>query len=180
MNIRLIAGKLGGRTIKTPDGHVTHPMSERVRGSLFNKIVDEIDGAEVLDAFAGAGSLGFEALSRNAKSVVFVERDRNASQILLQNAKVLGVELTSNIFQMGLSTWINNNTDSKFDLIFADPPYNNMQLSTVERLFGLLKPNGLMVLSYPGSGEVPRPTGVVVVDNRGYGNAALIFYRLVE
>jgi 16S rRNA G966 N2-methylase RsmD len=64
-----------------------------------------------------------------------------------------------------------------FDVIFADPPYTDPQLSTVSKLFGLLKPNALMVLSHPGKGEVPAKNGVVVVDNRSYGNADLTFYR---
>jgi 16S rRNA (guanine966-N2)-methyltransferase len=177
MNIRIIAGIFGGRTIKAPEGKVTHPMSDRVRGSLFNIIGDEIDGAEVLDIFAGTGAIGLEALSRGAKNATFVERDRMASRILSENIETLKVSGITNTTQIGASTWIDKNQDKIYDIIFADPPYNNLQLSTVSRLGGLLKSNGLMVLSYPGSGEVPTVDGVVVVDNRSYGTAALAFYR---
>ena len=177
MNLRIISGKFGGRTIQAPDGKITHPMSERVRGSLFNIIGDEINDAEVLDVFAGTGSLGLESLSRGAKSATFIERDRIASKILEENIKTLNIDDKITTYRVGVSTWIDKNQGSFYDIIFADPPYNNLQLSTVSRLGGLLKPNGLMVLSYPGKGEVPPVNGIVVVDNRSYGTASLAFYR---
>jgi len=177
MNLRIISGKFGGRTIQAPSGKITHPMSERVRGSLFNIIGGEIIDSEVLDAFAGSGSLGLESLSRGAKHVTFIERDRVTSRILKENIKALDLEESSTSIQVGLRTWIDKNVDKKFDMIFADPPYNDLQLSTVSELIKLLKTNGLMVLSYPGRGELPTVNGVVVVDNRSYGTAALTFYR---
>ena len=177
MNLRLISGKFGGRPISAPDGQITHPMSERVRGSLFNIISDELSDAEVLDAFAGTGALGLESLSRGAKHATFIERDRLASKILKENIHILGVDALTTTVQIGLRTWIDKNTDKSFDIIFADPPYNDLQLSTVSGLVSLLKTNGLMVLSYPGRGELPTVNGVVVVDNRSYGTAALTFYR---
>jgi 16S rRNA (guanine966-N2)-methyltransferase len=177
VNLRIISGKFGGRTIQAPDGKITHPMSERVRGSMFNIIGDEIKGAEVLDLFAGTGSLGLESLSRGASHVTFVERDRVASKILAENIDTLNVDYLTTYVKVGVGTWIDKNQDKLYDIIFADPPYNNLQLSTVSRLGGLLKSNGLMVLSYPGRGEVPTVYGVVVVDNRSYGTAALTFYR---
>ena len=153
-------------------------MSDRIKGSLFNSIGDVIADAEVLDAFAGSGALGFESLSRGAKNVVFVDRDRGAVQTITDNIDTLGCKAVAKVTQSGVATWADT-TDLKFDVIFADPPYNDPQFSTVNRLFRLLKPNGLMILSYPGRGEAPTGTnGVVVVDNRSYGTAALTFYRM--
>jgi 16S rRNA (guanine966-N2)-methyltransferase len=177
LKLNIISGKFGGRSINAPDGKLTHPMSSRVRGSLFNIISDKIDGAEVLDAFAGTGSLGLESLSRGAANATFIERDRVANKILVENITTLGTGTFSTVFQMGAKTFIDKNQDKSYDIIFADPPYNNLQLSTVFSLMSLLKPNGLMVLSYPGRGELPSVQGVVVVDNRSYGTAALTFYR---
>ncbi|MEI6228703.1 MAG: 16S rRNA (guanine(966)-N(2))-methyltransferase RsmD [Candidatus Saccharibacteria bacterium] len=177
MNLRIISGKFGGRTIAAPDGRITHPMGDRIRGSLFNIIGDEFIDAEVLDTFAGTGALGLEAISRGAKSATFIERDRVAGRILAENIAALGIDDKTTTFNMGVSTWIDKNQGSSYNIIFADPPYNNLQLSTVARLGGLLKPNGLMVLSYPGTGEVPPVDGIVVVDNRSYGTASLAFYR---
>ena len=177
MNLRIISGQFGGRTIQAPSGKTTHPMGNRVRSSMFNIVGSEIIDAEVLDAFAGTGALGLEAISRGATSATFVERDRVVSRILSENINTLGVDKITTTVQIGLGTWIDKNQDKSYDVIFADPPYNNLQLSTVSRLIGLLKPGGLMILSYQGRGEVPSIMGVVVVDNRSYGNAALAFYR---
>jgi len=152
-------------------------MGERIRNSMFNSIGSEIIDAEVLDAFAGSGSLGLESISRGAKYAVFVEQDRVAGRILDENIASLGAEDVTQVIHGTVASWAKA-TEQKYDIIFADPPYNNLQLSTVSKLFGLLKPNGLMVLSYPGRSEVPTETGVVVVDNRSYGTAALTFYRL--
>jgi 16S rRNA (guanine966-N2)-methyltransferase len=177
MNIRIISGELGGRKIEAPDTGKTHPMSERIRNALFNSIAHDIAGAKVLDAFAGTGAVGLEALSRGAHDVTFIERDRTAQQILAKNINALKVEERVTIFRMSVDAWLKSNPEEVFDLIFVDPPYDDMQFSTVGELFGLLKPNGLMVLSHPGRGEIPTKTGVVVVDNRSYGNAYLTFYR---
>ena len=177
MHLRIISGLYGNRTIQALDNGVTHPMSERVRGSLFNIIGEEINNAKVLDTFAGSGSLGLEAISRGAKNSTFVERDKRAKQLLIENIKSIGVEDKTTVFGMGVSAYIDDNSEKMYDVIFTDPPYNDMQLSTVSRLGKLLSPTGLMVLSYPGRGEVPTVDGIVVVDNRSYGNAALAFYR---
>ena len=88
--------------------------------------------------------------------------------------------VTKNI-KAGVAGWSENNLDKKFDLIFVDPPYHDMQFSTVSRLFYHLKKNGVMVLSHIGSSEVLKPeSNIVVVDNRSYGNAHLTYYRKVN
>ena len=176
MNVRIIAGRYGGRTIKGSASARTHPMSERVRNALFNKITSELPDAEVLDAFAGSGSLGFEAISRGAKKAVFIERDTTAYKIIAKNIETLHAESRTKAIKGSVSSVINT-LDQQFDIIFADPPYYDPQFSTITKLFRLLKPNGLMVLSYPGKDEAPTEAEVVVVDNRSYGNAYLVFYR---
>jgi 16S rRNA (guanine966-N2)-methyltransferase len=177
VNIRIISGKFGGRKIEAPDNTRTHPMGERIRNAMFNSIGSEAINAEVLDAFAGTGSVGLEALSRGAKSAVFIERDNIAAKILAKNVNTLAAEDQAKIIRTSVLNWVENNNHKQFDLIFADPPYHDPQLSTVAKLYGLLKPGGLMILSHPGGSEVPTKPGVVVVDNRSYGNANLTFYR---
>lgn len=177
MNVRIISGKYGGRTIDAPGRSSTHAMSERVRNAMFNSIAAELSGARVLDAFAGSGSLGIEAMSRGAGEVVFIEKDRIAAKIIQKNIDTLGLT-NAKVVKTTVSNWLNTSESEHFDIIFADPPYHDTQFSTVTRLFGLLKPGALMVLSHPGKGEVPSKTGVVVVDNRSYGNLNLTFYRL--
>jgi 16S rRNA (guanine966-N2)-methyltransferase len=130
MNIRVIAGLYGGRIIEGSNSDKTHPMSERIRNALFNKISSEIDGADVLDAFAGSGALGLEALSRGAKKVTFVERDQTAQKIIQNNIEILGVEGRSILYKEAVSKWVQSN-HKLFDIILVDPPYDNPQLSTV-------------------------------------------------
>ena len=176
MNVRIIAGRYGGRSIEGSGTERTHPMGERVRNAIFNKLADVLQDAEVLDAFAGSGALGFEALSRGAKSVTFVERDRIAQKIIDKNIQTLQASDATKLVKAPVASWLET-TDQQFDLIFADPPYHDPQFSTVFKLIRLLKPNGLMVLSYVSRREVPTELGVVVVDNRSYGNAAIAFYQ---
>jgi 16S rRNA (guanine966-N2)-methyltransferase len=176
MNVRVISGVYGGRILDAPDRRSTHAMSERARNALFNSIRDEIDGARVLDAFAGSGSLGIEALSRGAASAVFIEKDRIAASIIQKNLDTLRIK-DAQVIKTTVSNWLETSKSELYDIILADPPYHDPQFSTVARLFGLLKPGALMVLSHPGKGEVPSKTGVVVVDNRSYGNLNLTLYR---
>ncbi|PID30229.1 16S rRNA (guanine(966)-N(2))-methyltransferase RsmD [Candidatus Saccharibacteria bacterium] len=179
MSIRVIAGQYGDRTLATPPGNRTHPMSERARNALFNSLGDEVKGARVLDAFAGTGALGIEALSRGAQQATFVERDRIAQSVIAKNIASLGIDSAHARLQRApLASWIEHlDASEKFDLILADPPYHDVQFSTVAKLFGLLKPGALMVLSHPGRGEVPIRYDIVVVDSRSYSNAYLTFFR---
>jgi 16S rRNA (guanine966-N2)-methyltransferase len=177
MNVRIISGIYGGRIIDAPGRSTTHAMSERARNALFNSLGDQIHEKTVLDAFAGSGSLGIEALSRGAKSAVFVEKDRIAAKIIQKNIETLGITDQSKVVRAGVASWIETSQSEQFDLIFADPPYTDMQLSTVFKLFALLKVGGTMILSHPGNGEVPNQHGIVVVDNRSYGSLHLTYFQ---
>ena len=178
MNVRVIAGQYGGRVLDAPDTSKTHPMSERIRNAIFNSIGDEIEGMSVLDAFAGSGAIGFEALSRGAAHVTFLERDRIAGKVIDKNIETLRCRDEARLIRASVTAWSENNASQQFDIIFADPPYHDPQFSTVTRLFAHLKPGALMVLSHPGRGEAPTGTkGIVVVDNRSYGTASLTFFR---
>jgi 16S rRNA (guanine966-N2)-methyltransferase len=153
-------------------------MSERARNALFNSIAAAIPGARVLDAFAGTGALGLEALSRGAAHATFVDRDRIAGKIIANNIDSLQVGGQTTLVRSSVAAWLETRSeDEYYDIIFADPPYHDLQLSTVTKLFRLLKPGSLMVLSHTGRGEVPVQNGIVVVDNRSYSNAYLTFFR---
>ncbi|MEO5690836.1 MAG: 16S rRNA (guanine(966)-N(2))-methyltransferase RsmD [Candidatus Saccharimonadales bacterium] len=177
MSLRIISGTFGGRIIATSPSNKTHPMGDRIRGALFNMLGDITD-LRVLDAFAGNGSLGLECMSRGAREAVFVERDRQAQNVILENIATLGIDQETKLIKASVASWSESSPAEKFDLIFADPPYNDLQLSTVKRLVGHMQPKGLMILSYPGRESAPTVNGVVVVDKRSYGDAALAFYRL--
>ena len=164
--------------LDAPDTSKTHPMSERIRNAIFNSLGNQVDGAVVLDAFAGSGAIGFEALSRGASQVTFLEKDRIAGKVIAKNIEALDCGAETQLIKASVAAWSENNPGEQFDLIFADPPYHDPQFSTVSRLFSHLKPGALMVLSHPGRGEAPTGTkGIVVVDNRSYGTASLTFFR---
>src|SRR5579883_2683533 len=106
--MRIVAGTLGGRQFEAPKGHRTHPMSDKVRGALFNMLGD-ISGLTVFDAFAGSGALSFEAISRGAKSAVAVDIDKSAHKTILKNAKQLGVPAQLKAIRANASGWSDNN-----------------------------------------------------------------------
>ncbi len=180
--LRIIAGRFGSRLISADVGRATHPMGDRVRSALFARLLSHrsIDGARVLDAFAGTGALGLEALSRGAGSVTFIERDRVALRVLKNNIELLGVDEQVMVVSAPVKTWLDTRDQlDLYDIVLADPPYNYPQPETVLRLVEALQPGGLMILSYPGRLRVPyQPIGVVVVDDfRSYGEATLAVFR---
>lgn len=175
--MRVIAGQYGGRILEAPKGFKTHPMGERIRGALFNSLGD-IAGLSVWDAFAGSGAIALEAASRGASLVVATEKDRKAFEVLKRNVESLRAEDVVKASQANCLSWGKTNPQAEFDIIICDPPYSNLQLSTVFALKAYIKSNGLMVLSYSGRGQqAPHADRVVVVDNRIYGDAALAYYR---
>jgi 16S rRNA (guanine966-N2)-methyltransferase len=151
-------------------------MSERMRGALFN-ILGDLTDKRLLDPFAGSGAISFEALSRGAREVMAIERDKKAQDIITQNARSLRLGREFQLIRANCRAWSETSPDQLFDLIICDPPYNDIKLSTVTLLSRHLKTNGLMVLSHPGRESAPTVNGVVVVDNRKYGDAALAIYH---
>ena len=182
MRIRIVSGLYGGRFITTPPTSTTHPMSERARAAIFNMLgADVVRGAYVLDAFAGSGALGFEALSRGAKHVTFIEKNRVAAKVIHENAQSLHVDQSSyDVINTTVNNWLETASPDGFTLIFADPPYHDEQFSTVKKISGLLKAHGYMVLSHTGRSDVEINSGIVVVDNRSYANAHVTFYHRTE
>jgi len=181
--LRIIAGEFGGRFISADVSRkTTHPMGDRVRSALFANLVSRnvLSGAEVLDTFAGVGTLGLESLSRGAKFATFIEQNIQAARIIAENITTLSVENRTKLVKTSVANWTNNEKNAKYDIIFADPPYDDLQFSTVARLTDYLNLNGLMILSYLSRETAPELNGVVVVDKRSYGEASLIFYQKVE
>lgn len=176
MIIKIIAGRYGGRLLKTPGGFRTHPMSERARGAVFNSLANWLGGAIVLDAFAGTGVLGLEAVSRGASRAVLVEKDRRAQSAIEENVAVLGVEENVQLIKGGLGGWLEKR-DDMFDLIFSDPPYDEPQWKLVRELVGRLKDGGKLVVSRAKGGEAPVLEGVRLVGSKVYAEAAIDIYE---
>jgi 16S rRNA (guanine966-N2)-methyltransferase len=178
MKLRIISGTLGSRQFDTPHGFATHPMGERVRGALFNSL-GSVAGKRVLDAFAGSGALSFEAISRGASSALAIERDRSAARVLEQNASGLGVGERVRIVKATALQWSQQEPNTLFDLIFCDPPYNNLQLITISHLAKHLADDGLLVLSHPSNMPAPELANLRLVDTskKPYSGASLAYYR---
>jgi 16S rRNA (guanine966-N2)-methyltransferase len=177
--MRIIAGELGGRTFQTPRGHRTHPMSDKVRGALFN-VLGDIVGLSVLDAFAGSGGLAFEAASRGAKNVVAIDKDGPAHKVIEQNVKDLGLERQVKVIRANAGGWSIHNMEKKFDVVLLDPPYDQLQFNLMQTLINRhVKKGGLAVLSYPGNITVPEFERVQLVSDKNYGDSQLVFYRKV-
>lgn len=125
--MRIIAGRFRRRNLLTRSGLVTRPITDRVKETLFERLGDVVIDARVLDVFAGTGTLGLEALSREAASVVFVEKDRQAVDLLKKNVEKLAIEESVLCWQVDAqrSSFRPKNRDELFpyDLVFFDPPY---------------------------------------------------------
>ena len=174
-NIRIASGEFRGRNIKSPNSKLTHPMGSREKLALFNMISDYLPGASVLDAFAGSGALGIEALSRGAESAVFVEKSNSVSKTIKDNVSSLGLNDRANIIIGDVS---NLKIDKKFDIIIADPPYDNFEPSKLKNLVALLKNTGIFVLSHPK--EAPIVEGLELQKIRKYAAAQISIYKSIN
>ncbi len=170
--VKITSGIYRGRSILTP-GDGTHPMGERERLALFNKIYPCLEGAAVLDAFAGSGALGIEAISRGAASATFVEKNPKAARIIRENLKELGANdtvITGDI--------ANFSPDKHFDIIIADPPYDKYDINSFIHLPNYLAEGGIFVLSHPG--DTPDIDGLELLDSRKYAGATISYYANVK
>lgn len=177
--MRIIAGRLGGRQFDSPHGHRTHPMAEKVRGGLFNALGD-IEGLTVLDAFAGSGALSFEAISRGARHATAIDLDKSAYTTIAKNIQALGLEGSVEVVRASVTGWLYRNSALRFDLIFADPPYDAIKDKTLEKLATRVTPGGLIVYSLPPNDRFILPSeNYEKVAEKSYGDATLHFYRKI-
>ncbi|HST17633.1 MAG TPA: 16S rRNA (guanine(966)-N(2))-methyltransferase RsmD [Gaiellaceae bacterium] len=171
--MRIIAGTHRGRRITAPKGTSTRPTSDRVRENAFN-LIGPVDGADVLDLFAGSGALGLEALSRGAASAVFVESDREACRAINANLDSLGLHATV-LCQDVLRAIA---TDRKaYDLVLCDPPYGFDGARLATQLARLVAPDGLLVYESSKRDDAPAPPGLEQTTSRTYGAARLTLFR---
>lgn len=175
--MRIIAGNLGGRTFNSPHGHRTHPMSDKIRGALFNALGD-IDGLTVLDAFAGSGALCFEAVSRGAQSALAIEQDRLAQRTIAENIRDLNLGRQVKLIKASANAWLQTRSDNQhFDIVLLDPPYDDTQAALLQRLVNIVAPGGIVALSWPTDQPTPVFDTLKEIKRRTYGDAQLVFYR---
>ncbi len=182
---RIISGRYRGRRLKTPAGAATRPTASRVRQVLFDILAPELPGCRFLDAFAGSGGVGLEALSRGAAQVVLVERGRAALAALRANLESLGgdprVELRRDDGLVALRAAARRGT-AAFDLIFLDPPYESeLARAALEVIAdgGALRAGGTVVVEHFHKRPLPETIGRLARDRVvRVGDHLLSFYRL--
>lgn len=179
--MRIIAGLAKGRTLHAPKGQATRPTADRIKEAIFSTLADRIDQARVLDAFAGSGALGLEALSRGAKEAVFIEKDRSAFASLCKNMQMLDLPGAKAHFADCLRlmpTW--KEEARQFDLIFLDPPYNKGLLDkalAAMRVAHLLAPKAIIIIETAAKdGEVFMPQGLILLKTSKYGDTSVSYY----
>ena len=172
--MRIVAGEHRGARIFAPAGRDTRPTSDRVREAAFN-LIGPVDGAAVLDLFAGSGAMGLEALSRGAASATFVESDRDACRVIdrnIEKLRVTGVRVVRNDVLQALS--MDRRT---YDLILCDPPYGYAKHDRLAPyLVRALAPDGVLVYE-TASREEPAIEGLSMRTSRRYGAARLTLFE---
>ncbi len=146
--MRVISGSARGLKLISPEGEKTRPTLDRVKEALFSMLFPYINGAVVLDLFAGTGALGIEALSRGADKSYFIDNSKEAIRVINSNVSAAKFVDKSVIFQMDAIRFLEN-CDQKFDIIFIDPPYANGLYESVIRLISekqILKREGFVII----------------------------------
>lgn len=179
--LRILSGVLKGKTLKSPQSPGTHPMGSREKLALFNMLQPELEDANVLDAYAGTGALGIEALSRGAKSVTFVEKVPAVARLIRENLHSVGREREAEALTMSVSEFAQDaERREKYTLIIADPPYDKFVLEEIASLTQLLREDGILALSFPFRNGTPEFPGLELQTSRKYATAGIALYRKIS
>ena len=178
--MRVITGKARGVVLKTPDGMATRPTADRVKEALFNIIQFDIPTARVLDLFGGTGQLGIEALSREAKSAVFVDEREDACRLIKENLKRTKLEQYGRVIRSDYMAYLKT-CKEKFDIILLDPPYAEVFLENSLKMIteiDILQSGGIIVTERPIGKELPWEfDGFERSRDYKYGRTLITIYR---
>tara|TARA_Y100000590_G_scaffold333996_1_gene379962 strand:- start:2140 stop:2709 length:570 start_codon:yes stop_codon:yes gene_type:complete len=189
--MRIIAGKLKGSNIHLPKNKNTRPLKDLARESIFNllihstKIDFQLYQANILDLFSGTGSFGLECLSREAKNVCFVEKEKNNIEILEKNIEKLKLKnKTKIIFDDVFNSFKNNYINKiKFNLIFLDPPFKEKNIQNLIKIIfneNILKKDGIIILHRNKNTNELFPNFFKKIEERNYGISKIIFGKLLN
>jgi 16S rRNA (guanine966-N2)-methyltransferase len=182
--MRIVGGRHRGRALEAPKSQAIRPTADRLRESLFNILThayeNPVEGARVLDLFAGTGALGLEALSRGAAFVLFVDDGAEARALLRGNVDALGAGGASKVYRRD-ATQLGPVELAPFSLAFLDPPYGKglaEQALSSARDGGWLVPGALVVVEEAVAAKFAAPVGFEELERRDYGETELVFLRL--
>ncbi|TCT37880.1 16S rRNA (guanine(966)-N(2))-methyltransferase RsmD [Martelella mediterranea] len=182
--MRIVGGEFRGRTLTAPKTSAIRPTTDRTRESLFNILAhahpEILNGARMLDLFAGTGAMGLEALSRGVKSVVFVESSIEGRGLLWSNIETLGLQGRTRIMRRDATKLGPITKTDPFDFLFADPPYGKglgEKALAAAHEGGWLKPNALTILEESAEVVPDVPACFRVLESREFGETTMHFYR---
>ena len=176
--MRVISGAKRGALLFCPETEEIRPTTDRVKENIFNLIQNEISGRFVLDLFAGSGAMGIEAISRGAKSCIFVDSGDDAISAIKKNLKKTGFGEKSQVIQRDFSDFLKS-FGGKFSLVFLDPPYHSGFISKAVRIMlseNLLSDNAIIVAETDGD-EEPEAEGVKMRTTRKYGRVKVTVFE---
>lgn len=182
--MRIIAGMYRGRTLTALRNLSIRPTADRVKQTIFDILATriELDGAQVLDLFAGSGSLGLEALSRGASHVTFIEKARNSLEALNKNIRTLGCEDRSTAHQADVF-WFLRNAHQTYDIVFVDPPYALETIGTLPTVIagsGVLHKGTYVVMEHSRESDVPVPEDSFEVMRKSFGQTVLLILKAIR
>jgi 16S rRNA (guanine966-N2)-methyltransferase len=180
---RIIAGQVKGLRLKSVPGDITRPITDRVKGALFNIISADIVDARFLDLFGGTGSVGIEALSRGASFAQFIDKNQAVCSVLQENLSKSGFSDKANIKKYDAFSYIQSNDGSTFDYIFVAPPqYFNLwsrMVKLIDNNSHHLNENAWVIVQIdPKEYEALTLNKLEEFDTRDYGSTRLIFYTV--
>ena len=178
--MRVITGSARGMALKAPKGMDTRPTMDQVKEGIFSAIQFEVEGRRVLDLFAGSGQMGIEALSRGAKTAVFVDMRDDACKVVRENLAKMRLEGIGKVVRSDYLSYLHSCRET-FDLIFLDPPYAEVflenSLKTISQI-DILSDSGIIITERPFGKELPAIVpGLVRYRDYRYGKAAVTIYR---
>ena len=184
--MRITAGELKNRKIKSREGRETRPTLERIKEAIFSIIGDKVEKAVFLDLYSGTGNIAIEALSRGAARAVMIEQDKDALRIIIENLNNLGLDRRARAYKNDVfrALEILGRTNEKFDIIFLDPPYKeNITTDTIKKLseIGLLEKDGIIISEHSVYEKLDnRIDNFVKYDERDYNKKIVSFYKLKD
>jgi|SRR5690606_3395869 len=174
LNLKIIGGRLKNRNIKVPES--ARPVTTRVKTTIFDIISEIVEGARVLDLFAGSGNLGIEALSRGAEFAVFVDHNKESTRLIKENLKSLNLEEEGEVILADYKGYLKKSGDV-FDIIFLDPPFNLIHDLNLKFLLGHISENGIIVLKVEDNSKIKVPESLEVVRHKKIGINEVYFIR---
>lgn len=173
--MRIQSGIYKNQTLKTPKSNKTRPTSSKIRGSVFDILQNQIEGAQFLDVFAGSGSMGLEALSRGASDATFIEQAKIAAQCIRENLSSL--KISARVLQQEAKIALKRlaKENAHFDIIYIDPPYDLDIIPVLELIPPLLTTDGIVILEQSSKAKIDFQD-LKKIEERKFGDTTLFLY----